>query len=218
MPGMGGPGGPGGTVVEDAPRRRGVLLPTIIILALLVGGFVIFSGYYTDWLWFDSVDKTEVFTTSIITRAVLFVVFGTIMGLAVGLSMWIAWRTRPTFRGMTPEQASLERYRVALEPYRRRLTLLVSIGLGFITGLTAAAEWGTYLLWRNSTPFGVTDPQFGMDLSFYTFELPFIRFLIGFGFGVLFLCILAVVAVQYLYGGLRLQPKGDRATTPRRPS
>ena len=213
MPGMGGPSGPGGAAVDEAPRRRGVLLPTIIVLALLVGAFVIFAGYYTDWLWFVSVDKTAVFTTSIVTRAVMFVVFGTLMGLAVGLSMWIAWRTRPTFRGMTPEQASLERYRIAIEPYRRRFTLLISIGLGFVTGLTAAAEWGTYLLWRNSTPFGVTDPQFNMDLSFYTFELPFYRFLIGFGFGVLFLSILSVVAVQYLYGGLRLQPKGDRATT-----
>ena len=71
MPGMGGPSGPGGADVEEAPRRRGVLLPTIIVLALLVGAFVIFSGYYTDWLWFDSVDKTQVFTTSIATRAVL---------------------------------------------------------------------------------------------------------------------------------------------------
>ncbi len=213
MPGMGGPSGPGGADVDEAPRRRGVLLPTIIVLALLVGAFVIFSGYYTDWLWFDSVGKTQVFTTSIATRAVLFLVFGTLMGLAVGLSMWIAWRTRPTFRGMTPEQASLERYRIALEPYRRRLTLIISIGIGFVTGLTAAAEWGTYLLWRNSTPFGIDDPQFGLDLSFYTFELPFYRFLIGFGFGVIFLSLLSVIAVQYLYGGLRLQPKGDRATT-----
>ena len=65
MPGMGGPGGQGGADVDTAPRRRGVLLPTIIILALLVGAFVIFAGYYTDWLWFQSVDKTEVFTTSI---------------------------------------------------------------------------------------------------------------------------------------------------------
>ena len=34
-----------------------------------------------------------------------------------------------------------------------------------------------------------------------------------YGFGLIFLSILCVVAVQYLYGGLRLQPKGDRATT-----
>ena len=209
MPGMGGSGAP---TAEAGPRRRGVLLPTIIILAVLVGAFVIFAGFYTDWLWFDSVDKTQVFTTSLVTRAVMFGAFGAIMALAVGLSMWIAWRTRPTFRGMTPEQASLERYRIAIEPYRARFTILISLALGFVTGLTAAAEWGTYLLWRNAVPFGIEDPQFGLDLSFYTFTLPFIRFLIGFAFGVLFLCILAVVAVQYIYGGLRLQPRGDRAS------
>ncbi|MEI6363783.1 MAG: UPF0182 family protein [Actinomycetes bacterium] len=209
MPGM---EGSGGAPAEVEPRRRGVLLPTLIILALLVGSFVIFTGFYTDWLWFDSVDKTEVFTTSLLTRAVMFAVFGAIMAIAVGAAMWIAWRTRPTFISMTPEQASLERYRIAIEPYRRRMTILIALGLGLITGLTAAGEWGTYLLWKNAVPFGVTDPQFGMDLSFYTFTLPFIRFLIGFGFAVIVLCAILVVIVQYLYGGLRLQPKGDRAS------
>jgi uncharacterized membrane protein (UPF0182 family) len=198
--------------VDVRPRRRGVLLPTLIVLALLVGSFVIFTGFYSDWLWFDSIDKTEVFTTSLITRVLMFLAFGTVMAVAVGAAMWIAWRTRPTFLSMTPEQASLERYRIALEPFRRRLTILTSLGLGVITGLTAAGEWGTYLLWRNAVPFGVTDPQFGMDLSFYTFTLPFIRFVIGFGFAVIVLCLLAVVIVHYLYGGLRLQPKGERAT------
>ncbi len=207
MPGMG-----GGADVEEAPRRRGVLLPTFIVLVLLVGGFVLFSGFYTDWLWFVSVDKTQVFTTSLVTRAVMFAVFGLLMGLAVGLAMWLAWRTRPTFRGLTPEQASLERYRIALEPYRRRLTIGVSIALGLIAGLTAASEWGTFLLWRNAQPFGITDPQFGLDLSFYTFTLPFIRFLIDFGFALIVLVFIAVVVVQYIYGGLRLQPKGDRAS------
>jgi len=209
---MPGTNGSGGAPTDVEPRRRGVLLPTLIILALLVGAFVIFTGFYTDWLWFASVDKTEVFTTSLVTRALMFVVFGAIMTVAVAAAMWIAWRTRPTFMGMTPEQASLERYRAAIEPYRRRLTMVVSLGLGVITGLTAAGEWGTYLLWRNAVPFGVTDPQFGMDLSFYTFTLPFIRFVIGFAFAVVVLCIVLVVVVQYLYGGLRLQPKGDRAS------
>ena len=212
MPGMGGPGGGAAADVEQAPRRRGVLLPTIIVLALLVGAFVVFTGYYTDWLWYDSVEQTSVFTTSIVTRVGMFLAFGVAMALVVGLAMWIAWRTRPTFRGMTPEQASLERYRQALEPYRRRFTILVSLAIGFVAGLTAAGEWGTYLLWRNATEFGIDDPQFGMDLSFFTFTLPFIRFLIGFGFALLLVAIIAVVVVQYLYGGLRLQPKGDRAS------
>lgn len=211
MPGQGNPDD-GGISVDERPRRRGVLIPTIIVLALLVGGFVLFSGYYTDWLWFESVGKTQVFTTSLFTRLIMFAAFGSVMGVIVGLTMWIAWRTRPTYQGMTPEQASLERYRVAIEPYRRRFAIVISLAVGLIAGLTASGEWGTYLLWRNSTPFGIDDPQFGIDLSFFTFTLPFVQFMLAYGFAVVLISLVAVVIVQYLYGGLRLQPKGDRAS------
>ena len=208
MPGMGGQGG-ADSLAETAPRRRSVLIPTIIVLAVLVGGFVVFTGYYTDWLWYQSVDKAEVFTTSILTRLLLFGVFGAFLGLMVGVAMWIAWRTRPTFQAMTPEQASLERYRMAIDPYRRRVTIVLSVVVGFIGGLTASGEWGTYLLWRNATPFGIEDPQFGLDLSFFTFTLPFVQFLLAFGFSAVIVTLISVIIVQYLYGGLRLQPKGD---------
>ena len=74
MPGMSGSGETSGA----APRRRGgVLLPTLIILGVLVLSFVLFTGFYTDWLWFQSVQKTQVFTTSLETRAILFFAFGT---------------------------------------------------------------------------------------------------------------------------------------------
>lgn len=193
-------------------RRGGVLLPTIAILAVIVIAWLIFSGFYTDWLWFTSIDKTGVFTTSLVARLSLFAVFGLAMGVALGVVMWWAWRTRPIYVGTTPEQASLERYRATLDPLRRRITIIIATLIGLISGLGASGEWGTYLMWRNGQPFGVTDPQFGMDLSFFTFTLPFIQFLIGFGFAVLFVCLIAAVIVQYLYGGLRLQPKGDRAS------
>ena len=178
-----------GPTAEAPARRRRVLLPTIIVLAILVGAFVLFTGFYTDWLWFVSVDKTEVFTTSLLTRVLMFAVFGAVMAIVIALVMWIAWRTRPTFRGMTPEQASLERYRIAIEPHRRKITAIVALGLGVIAGLTASGEWGTYLLWRNATPFGIKDPQFGLDLSFYTFTLPFIRFVLGFAFTLILMTI-----------------------------
>ena len=187
-------------------------MPTIIVLALLVASWILFTGFYTDWLWYSSVDQTQVFTTSLTTRLLLFGVFGVVLALAVGGAMWLAWRSRPTFRAMTPEQASLERYRIGLDPYRRRVTIVVAALAGLAGGLAAASEWGSYLLWRNAVPFGITDPQFGLDLSFYTFTLPFIRFVIGFGFALVLVCLVVVVVVQYLYGGLRLQPRGDRAT------
>ena len=55
-------------------------------------------------------------------------------------------------------------------------------------------------------------PQFGLDVGFFVFQLPWLRFLLGWLFAVLFLCLLTAVVVQYLYGGIRLQ--GDRSVSP----
>ena len=181
MPGRSGSAGASG----EGPRRRGgLLLPTLIILGALVLAFVLFTGFYTDWLWYQSVQKTQVFKTSLETRTILFFAFGLTMFFLITLIMWWAWRTRPTFRGMTPDQASLERYRVGIDPYRKRIMFVAAAGLGLMAGLAGASEWGTFLLWRNATEFGIVDPQFGLDLSFYTFTLPFIRFLLDFGFAI----------------------------------
>ena len=203
----------GGLGTDSGERRRGgVLLPTIGVLAALLVSFVLFTGFYTDWLWFNSVDKPQVYTIAIITRGILFAGFGLFLALVVLLALVIAYRTRPAFTGTTPEQASLDRYREAVEPFRGRIALGLTIIFGLFGGLAAAGEWGRFLQWRNSTPFGITDPQFGLDASFYTFELPFLRFLLGYAFISTFIALGLVVVVQYLYGGLRLQPKGDRAT------
>lgn len=197
---------------EERRRRGGVLIPTIVILGVIVVAFVIFTGFYTDLLWFESVDKASVFTTQLVTKALLFAVFGGFMTAVLLLVMWWAWKSRPEFRAMTPEQASLDRYREAVDPYRGRLAIALAVVMGLFAGLAASSEWDTYLQFRNSTDFGITDPQFGMDLSFFTFVLPFVQYILGFGFAVLALAFIAAVVVQYLYGGLRLQPKGDRAT------
>ena len=193
-------------------RRARVLLPTLLILGLIVVSFVLFAGFYTDWLWFGSVDASGVFSTILLTRGVMFAVAAVGMGLVVGVSMWIAWRTRPVLRGLTVEQGSLERYRVVLEPFRRPIAILVPGIIGILAGVSAAGEWSTYLAFANAAPFGKVDPQFGVDLSFYIFTLPFIRLVLGYAFAAVVLAFIAAFVVHYVYGGLRLQPAGDRAS------
>ncbi|MFM1964879.1 MAG: hypothetical protein RL134_604 [Actinomycetota bacterium] len=201
------------TSVAAAPRRGRVLLPTIIILGVIVLGFVIFTGFYTDWLWFDSVGKTEVFTVTLTTRLALFASFGLTMAVVLAGTLWIGYRFRPTIPLLTQEQAGLERYRMALNPYRVLITVGIAAVVGLLAGISASAEWGTFLRWRNATDFGVTDPQFGLDIGFYTFTYPFLRFVLGFAFSVVILAIGLAIAAHYLYGGLRLQPQGDRMST-----
>ncbi len=192
--------------------RGKVLIPTLIVLAVLIGGFVLFAGFWTDWLWFKSVDEGSVFTTLLWTRAGLLLGFGAIMGLFVGGNVWIAHRIRPELRGLSPEQASLEKYRIGIEPFRRLLFIGIPTALGLFAGLSAAQEWKTWLLWRNAQPFGVTDPQFGKDISYFTFIYPFQRFVLGFLFAAVVLAFIASAVVHYLYGGIKLQSPGERAT------
>lgn len=189
-----------------------MLLPTIIVLVAIVIGFVIFTGFYTDWLWYDSIEATSVYTVTLTTRIIMFFAFGLTMAFFVGATMWLAYRMRPKVASLTPEQASLERYRMTLEPFKVPALIIIPLLIGLLTGITASAEWGTFQRWANGAEFGITDPQFGLDVAFYTFTYPFLRFVLGFAFAAIILSLLIAIAVYYLYGGLRLQPKGDRAS------
>jgi len=197
------------------PRlRRGprFVLPLIllIITALVIGGIV--TNLYTDLLWFRSVHYTEVFATRLRTQLMLFIVFGLLTAVVVGANLVIAYRLRPPFRPLSAEQQGLERYRVTLDPYRRRVLIVIVVLLGILSGSSAAGRWGTWLMWRNAVSFGRKDAQFGKDISYFTFTYPFQRFLLGFAFFVVVLSLVAAAAAHYLYGGLRIQSPGDKLT------
>jgi uncharacterized membrane protein (UPF0182 family) len=170
------------------------------------------AGVSTDFLWFHSIGYTSVFSTTYGTKWALFIVTAVFMTAVIGLNIWLAYRLRPTYRPTSPEQQGLEAYRLVIDPHRR-LMLGVVLGLiGLVSGLTAAGNWRTWLLFANRTRFGIGDPQFHLDLSFFIFVYPFIRMALTYLFTAVLLSLLAAAAVHYLYGGLRLQPRGERAT------
>ncbi|MGI8536607.1 MAG: UPF0182 family membrane protein [Mycobacteriales bacterium] len=194
------------------PARPRLLVPVVAVLAglLILGGVGV--SLYTDLLWYSSVDFTTVFTTVLTTKLLLFVVFGLVMALLVGANVAVAYRMRPPFRPMSLEQQNLERYRVAVEPFLRAVLLLGSGVFGLFAGLSAAARWETWLLWRNGTPFSAVDAQFGRDISYFTFTYPFERFVLGFLLTAVILALIAAAATHYLFGGVRLQTVGEKVS------
>ncbi|MEP6462964.1 MAG: UPF0182 family protein, partial [Frankiaceae bacterium] len=203
---------------QGLPRPRGLrrgpklLLPSVglLVVALILAS--VFTSFYTDLLWFRSVDFARVFTTQLRTRLLLFAVFGVLTAVLVGINVVVAYRLRPPFRPLSAEQQGLERYRVGIDPYRRWVLVALAGLLGLLAGSSAASRWSTWLLWRNAVSFGQTDPQFHKDISYFTFTYPFQRFLLGFAFFIVVLALLTAAATHYLYGGLRLQSPGDKLT------
>ena len=197
--------------VRTSSRSRALLI-TGLVLVLAFFALTTFATIYTDRLWYRAEGYGEVFTKLFWTRTSLFLIFGLLMALSVGVNMYLAHRFRPFFRPDSPEQAGLERYRDAVLPVRGWLVAGVSVVIGLFAGTAAAGEWRTYLLWANRTSFDRADSFFHKDIGFYVFELPWFHYLVNFTMAALVISLLAAATVHYLYGGIRLQTPGDRLT------
>ncbi|WP_346122340.1 UPF0182 family protein [Micromonospora coerulea] len=189
-----------------------------VTIGVLIGVFVLFTllgwgvNAWTDWLWFDEVRYTQVFTGVLATRLLLFLLVGLGMAAVIAVNLWLAHRLRPRMRPHSMEQATLERYRMLLSPRLGTWIAVVAAVIGLFAGLSAQSRWGQWLLFRNGGDFGVKDPEFGVDVGFYVFQLPFLRYLLGVGFTAVVLALLGALAVHYIFGGVRLQGVGDRMT------
>ncbi len=194
------------------PKRPGPLALTAIVLVILGSVLVGLSGFYADLLWFRSVDFQTVWSTVLVTKASLFVFFGLITSLFITTNVYLAYRSRPLYAPVSIEADNLERYRGQLEPIRRWVLLAIALGFFYFSGTSGIALWEKWLQFRNATSFGVTDSQFGLDISFFVFKLPFYEALIAWAISTLILTIIASAAVHYLYSGIRLQVAEDKTT------
>lgn len=193
-------------------KKPSPLAITLIILAVIAGALVALSGFYVDWLWFNSVGFTDVWTTVLTTKVALFVIAGLLTSLIISLNVYLAFRRRPFYVPTSVEADNLERYRATIDPIRKLVFAGIVVVLFYFGGTSATNLWTSWLLFRNSTEFGVQDPQFGLDISFFAFRLPFWQTLIGWGISTLILATLASAAVHYLYGGIRPQVPQERTT------
>jgi uncharacterized membrane protein (UPF0182 family) len=186
---------------RPATRTRATLTITAIALAVLIILFFVYAGLDTQVLWFAQVGYLEVLTTQWTTQVILFFVgfFG--MALPVFASIEVAFRWRPVYAKLNSQ---LDRYQQVVEPLRRLAIYGIPVVLGIFGGVSAASRWQTVLEYLHRTSFGQKDPQFGLDLSFYVFDLPFWRGVVAFASAVIILSILAALATSYLYGALRL--------------
>lgn len=199
--------------VPTLSRRAKLVLGAIAVLLVLFTVIGSLTSVYVDYLWFVETDYTEVFWTELQSRALLFAVAAVATGGLTALAIYLAYRFRPTFRPMSLEQQNLERYRQSLEPRAGLVLTAVAVVLGLFAGFAAQGRWETWLTFRNSTDFGRPDPQFDLDISFFVFEYPFYRLVLGFGFAIVILALIGSLVTHYVFGGLRLQTPGQKMTS-----
>ena len=197
---------------QNGPRKLGTLPITIAVLAVIAVILVSLSGFYVNYLWFKSVDYGSVWSTLITTKVALFIVFGLATSLIIMTNVLIAYRKRPIYVPLTVEADNLERYRTQIEPIKKIVAIGLTLALFYFSGSAGTRFFESWMLYRNATPFGATDPQFGKDISFFAFTLPFWQSLVGWAISTLLIATIASVVVHYIYGGIRPQVQQDRTT------
>ncbi len=172
-------------------------MPTLVVLAILLAGLVVFANVWTDVQWYSQLKAAKVFWTQWGWAIAL----GTLGTLLVGLSAFVNHIVARTGE-KTAVRKGIDQYRQQIEAHPWLARLFVPLALGIVFGAQLGSQWRTYVLWLHRTPFGQKDAEFGNDVSFYVFTLPVLQSLLA--LSVTLLAVGAVVAIvsHYLYGGI----------------
>jgi uncharacterized membrane protein (UPF0182 family) len=185
-------------------RRRGIII-ALIILIVVFASLRTFAVFYTDALWFSSVSLHRVWTTLVEIKIGLLVTFAVIFAVMLLASLLVAERLAPKGPSVDAEDEFVKRYQEVIGPYARWLRVAVVAVLSLIIGSQAIGQWQNWILFRNSTPFPTSDPQFHRNVSYFVFKLPFEQFLVHWTLVALFVVLLVTVLSHYLNGGIRVQ-------------
>lgn len=184
---------------DDETPPRPNLRKVFLMLGLFLVLFVLYHDavpLYTDWLWFQEVGYSGVFTTTIVAKSILFCV--------AALAFFTLFYSNARYaRRLAPEQAD----RFLMEKFgpewgaslQRAVGWIVFGGAVFLSlwaGRLAADNWTQWLTFQHAVPFHRADPVFGYDIGFYVFRLPFLSALVSFALWSLVITLVGVVVIH----------------------
>lgn len=157
--------------IKKFGKRIGTVVA--VLLFLFIVGLMTFQ-WFTDYIWMDTLGFGKVFTTIFTTKIYLglagFLLFGIITYITL---FWI----RHSYLGhLRPEGVPpIIRHRKSSQ----LIMIAVSIFLGIIgSTIVQGVGWEHALKLLNYESFNKADPHFNLDISFYMFILPFVKFII----------------------------------------
>ena len=186
-----------------------------VFLGLLAFVFIVtfISFYYLDFLWFKSIDYSQIFTTIWVNRLVSGLGVGLIVLLILGINIKVALRyiskTEPPEAYYDYDNEETRRFTgmnftglhdQILSRVGRFILKALAIVVAFLIGALAADNWLIIQQFIYSTSFNLTDPIFSRDLGFYFFDYSFFKLIYQWLMQT-FIVVLLIVGILYLITG-----------------
>jgi uncharacterized protein len=208
------------TMEIAGPRRRApwqgalrvlIVVAIIFLICLILLGLI--SGFLVDWLWFSTIGYLDVFWTTIVAEAEVFIA----IFIATTIILWangsFAFRFaqsrrkqraaefewKPTGAVTLPDIFEFARHRL---PW----STVIICGACLLAALVAwreADNWHLFLQFLYQVPYGANDPLYKKDIGFYLFTLPAYIAIKNWMFLTLFLSALFAGAIYWVHGDIR---------------
>jgi len=184
---------PGVSAVALRRVRNGCITAVSLLFVFLVLWWL--RTVYTDLLWYDELGYQGVFTKILVTKIWLFVGGTAVTAAALIVNFYFTFRFS---RGPSTLPVTEETMRLL------RALLVVAVVITVLTaapvfGSAAAGRWEVFLLFLHKVSFGVSDAEFGQDLSFFIVTVRMLNFVQVWVMGIL---IVSVVMSLFLYAGI----------------
>ena len=194
------------------PRSRRWPWLVLALVAIVLFGGRTWLSYYVNALWFSSLGYADVFWKSLSIQWLVFSVFTAATFLILyGAYLALKSANADALSGGHTIWFGNQPFTMPIRSMLRVISLVVSIGVGLLTGAVMMAQWPIFALYWSAPRGGVVDPIFAKPLSFYLFTLPAWQVVSGW----LLLLALVVLAAAFVFA---LIAGGSRAVqSPRAP-
>ncbi|MSO31470.1 MAG: hypothetical protein EXQ64_01500 [Ilumatobacteraceae bacterium] len=214
LPPSSGPTGPRGpsfpfsrpSFKKPSRGRLVVSIVLAVIFALFLSAKSL-SAFFINVLWFDSLNRTDVYWGILRSKAELGLLFSFVLALAFWVNIFISDRLAPATLPNTPQDLAIGRVRDITSKRKGLVRLVVSVVFGLMIGLPMSSHWEEWVLFRNRQSFYIEDAQFNTDVGFYMFRLPFLESVVSWAFGALIMVVLITLVSHFLNGSIRPQDK-----------
>jgi uncharacterized membrane protein (UPF0182 family) len=170
------------------------------------------AGFYTDYLWFDSLNLGAVWGRVLTTKATLSIIGGVVFFALCWGNLLIAERLAPVFRPSSGDDDLIERYHEVVGRRAWMVRLFVALFMALIIGVSLGASWNDWILFTNRVDFNQVDATFHTDIGFYVFQLPFLLAAASWLFSSLVVVFIITVLAHVVNGGIRFHTQLDRVT------
>ncbi len=189
------------------------MLIRIFFLLLALLGILILTGnplvsYYTDYLWYKDLGFTKVFLIKFWIQAILGITAGLFAGAIFYINGIIVYKVASKNSSWSNIIDPRLRHWLSEKFLLFWKILAVLLALGF--GLSAIIFWEDALLFFYAQPFKKLDPLLGLDLSFFIFRLPFLRYLTDYALGLWLVCASGGIILFVLFGHIKTGEKWPR--------